>query len=259
MPAFSTAFHAVYHVTTINHWQTILDEQLAVLLRNRNLKSVTFTVATTSAKDFAVVTDRLTRAVVTRSPRIPIEGRISDPNEFEHRAMIAVDRLAGADDVPILYFHMKGVSHSPPTRLWEVWRTHLNQLVSDADRWADFLVQARFDACGPFLTFDAGHGFSFFAGNFWMANASYVRKLPAYQDFIRDPGTPHFLPFSRYLAEIAVNRARRMNAFAIDGTFLTPQSVFQRLGTLADAAPSSVSFSSCDPLLAAPSYRDTTG
>jgi hypothetical protein len=32
---------------------------------------------------------------------------------------------------------------------------------------------------------DAQHGFTYFAGNFWMAKAGYLRELPPYAEFLR--------------------------------------------------------------------------
>jgi len=143
--------------------------------------------------------------------------------------MELVDSIAKRDDAPILYFHTKGVSHSPPNPLAERWRWYLNKFVAQADKWAATLREQGCDACGPLKLFDPQHGYTYFAGNFWMAKEEYVRRLPPYSEFVRNPGSPYFRPLDRHLAEIAINRSACMWALAIDNIALTPATVWSHL------------------------------
>ena len=143
--------------------------------------------------------------------------------------MELVDSIAKRDDAPILYFHTKGVSHSPPNPLAERWRWYLNKFVAQADKWAATLREQGCDACGPLKLFDPQHGYTYFAGNFRMAKAEYVRRLPPYSEFVRNPGSPYFRPLDRHLAEIAINRSACMWALAIDNIALTPATVWSHL------------------------------
>jgi len=208
-------FQAVYHVTTIHHWTDIAQEQLAILFANQRLHALTVTIANTPEADLPFLQAILLRAM-ERRPALKVLGHFCKLEEYEHTAMRLVDQVArqtgggeGAD-MPVLYFHMKGVSFSPPDPLWEIWRRHLNGFLAEADRWSEFLAKMPYDACGPLLTTDAAHGFRYFAGNFWMARAAYLRGLPAYGDFMEQPGTDAFGPRDRHLAEIAVNRTKLM-------------------------------------------------
>src|SRR5205823_955590 len=97
---------------------------------------------------------------------------------------------------------------------------------------SEFLSKMPYDACGPLLTIDPAHGYRYFAGNFWMARAAYLRGLPAYGEFIENPGTEAFGPGDRHLAEIALNRTKQMRAYATDGTDLTQAYVFTYLQNL---------------------------
>ena len=227
-------FQAVYHVTTLHHWKDIAREQLDILFANRRLAALTVTIANTPEADLPFLQDLFLRAM-ERRPELKVQGHFCDLAEYEHTAMRLVDQVTRQEEMPVLYCHMKGVSYSPPKQLWEVWRWHLNGFVAEADRWSEFLAKEPYDVCGPMLTRDETHGFGYFAGNFWMARAAYVRSLPAYDEFLAAPRVETFRAGSRHLAELAVNRRNRMRAFATDGTNLKWADVFDYLFKLRDA------------------------
>ena len=211
-------FNAVYHVATLNHWRDVLAEQLPILLGNTSLKGLVMTIATDSDASARAAIDAA-QAHIARSHRmIQFHPLICRLDEFEHAAMDAVDQLAAQDPDPILYFHAKGVSYSPRNELVERWRILLNRFVARADHWATFLDGSDFDTCGPFLMTDLGHLLSYFPGNFWLARPGYLRRLPRYADWVRNP--PLFEPFGRYLAELAVNRQNRMVPYITEGVAL---------------------------------------
>lgn len=221
-------FQAVYHVTTLNHWKDIAREQLALLFSNRRLKFLTVNIAHAPNADLPYLQSLLLREM-ERRPELTVLGHFSALTEYEHSAMRLVDQVARQNDMPVLYFHMKGVSLSPPAVLSETWRHHMNTLVGEADRWSEFLAKMPYDACGPLLTTDQKHGFRYFAGNFWMVRAAYVRGLPAYDAFLTHPETATITPGSRHLAELAVNRTNQMRPYATDGTNLTWEGVWPYL------------------------------
>src|SRR6185503_8186502 len=216
----SPTYNVVYHVTTMNHWQAIFDEQLEALGANRHIKALYVTVGATTDGSLATATEVLA-GLRTRLPGVPSIPMACRPDAYEHTALTMVDDLARADRAAVLYFHMKGVSYSPPRPLMENWRRYLNDFIARADQWADFLSREPYDACGPLLLHDESHGITYFAGNFWLARAEYLRELPRYAHFIRAPGLKTFSPGSRHLAEVAVNRTGRMRGYATDGTSLT--------------------------------------
>jgi hypothetical protein len=145
--------------------------------------------------------------------------------------MLLIDEVVREDDAPVLYFHAKGVSHLPPVPLYEAWRGYLNQYVGEADGWAQLLLsQPGYDACGPLKLHENVNGFTYFAGNFWMAKAAYMRQLPPYAEFMRQPVPSTYLPpYHRALAEVAVNRTQSMKGLAADNTDLTHESVWPYL------------------------------
>src|SRR3954469_22251748 len=117
-------FQAVYHVTTIHHWKDIAQEQLAALFANQRLHALTVTIANTPEADLPFLQAILLRAM-ERRPTLKGLGHFCKLEEYEHTAMRLVDQVARHEDMPVLYFHMKGVSFSPPDPVWETWRQHL--------------------------------------------------------------------------------------------------------------------------------------
>ena len=107
----------------------------------------------------------------------------------------------------------------------ERWRRHLNSLLSDAPRWVALLNDAAVDAVGPCLLDHADYGVAFFAGNFWLAQSDYLRSLPSYAEFLQRPPSGWPEARSRYLAELAINRAGSMRAQATDGLIFSMDDI----------------------------------
>ena len=227
-------FNAVYHVAALNHWQDVVREQIPILLGNATLKGLVMTVATSSDEQA-----RVARAIVKnligqcrRTVRFqlltcPLQG-------FEHPALDILDQVAAKEADPVLYFHAKAVSYSPPNEFHERWRRYLNEFVGEADRWADFLATSTFDTCGRLLLADhQNQGFRYFAGNFWMAKASYLRQLPGYQSWAKskDPA------LDRHLAELAVDRSQLMIPYVTDGAVLNIPTWYPHLQSVLSGAP----------------------
>jgi hypothetical protein len=225
IPATIRPFNVVYHIAAMNDWRRVVSEQISILLRNRNIASLQLTIGADLASEWSAAVQHVTDTVRETGKAIPTQARLCHLDQFEHPAMILLDDVARGSDLPVLYFHTKGVSQNPPELLYENWRHYLNDFVGEADKWADFLWNSDYDACGRFQTFDKSHGYTYFAGNFWMARSVYLRSLPPYLDFLQPPKASDFRGFDRHRAEVAVNRARRMKPYATDGMVLTPMEV----------------------------------
>ena len=61
-----------------------------------------------------------------------------------------------------------------------------------------------------------------------MAKGEYLRGLPRYEEFARSP-VAGMVAGDRHLAELAVNRGKKMRGYALDGTSLTPEGVVEYL------------------------------
>jgi hypothetical protein len=212
-------YNVVYHVATLNHWREVVRGQMQLLARNRFWKSLAVSVASNEA----ATVDEAATIIRGQMPKGEVRFVRSQLETFEHAAMKMVDDVA-RDGLPVLYFHAKGVSYSPANPYAETWRKYLNRIVTDADEVARNLTRSKHDACGQLMVEDPTHGFTYFAGNFWMAKGTYLMNLPGYVEFAKS-GVAGHQPFDRHLAELSVNRTRTIRAFAIDGTRLTPEGV----------------------------------
>ncbi len=217
-------FNVVYHVAVINHWHKVVKEQVPILLRNRNIATITVTIAATHNEFGTYAAQQVAEAIGSVDSSLAVKTVQCPLEHFEHPAMVQIDELVRHDDKPVLYWHAKAVGYSPPDSRCEKWRRYLNEFIGEADQWAEFLAHHDYDACGRMLVFDRQHGYRYFAGNFWMAKATYLKSLPNYADFIQNPGTSYFRPADRFLAEVGVDRSKRMKPMATDGTDLTPQT-----------------------------------
>jgi len=222
-PKYATAFNAVYHLAILNHWRAVAEEQLPLLLENRNLAALYVTIGVETRADVQAAVELLNALIQKMKGELAWHCLRVPLRAYEHRAMILIDEVARRDRNPVLYFHGKGVSHAPPIRDFEAHRRYINQIVAEADRWSEFLAHSQYDACGPLLYLDQPSGIQFFAGNFWLARAEYLRELIPYVQFARHPGG-FSTPWKRHLAEMAVNRMRRMKGHAIDGISLTDKT-----------------------------------
>lgn len=222
------AFNAIYHVAALNHWRHVIREQLPILLGNRTLRQAVVTVGTNDHIEPHSLNQEISNVITKITNIVPFEVRICRLHDFEHPAMVVVDEMARRSSLPILYFHSKAVSYAPPRARFEKWRKYLNGFVAEGDKWADFLMwHYDYDACGPLQLSARPHGFGFFAGNFWMATSAYLKSLPPYLEFIQDPRCTDFIPGDRYLAEVAVNRTRRMRSYCTDSEALNDERLDQ--------------------------------
>ncbi len=221
---FNSPFNAVYHIARLNHWKAVVEEQFPLLLANRNLHEIHVSIACESDAGQNEVLDLLQKMASKRGSEVGMRWYRSRLHDFEHMAMILVDTLAHAQAGPILYFHAKGVSYDPPSRNMEIHRRHINQIVIEADQWAEFLIHSEFEACGPLLTHDERTGARYFGGNFWMARTEYLKKLPPYREFAATAAYGK-KSWARHHAEIAVNRTGQMKAHSLDGALLTQKTL----------------------------------
>jgi hypothetical protein len=213
-------FNAVYHIATLNHWRDVVAEQVPLLAGNRNLNQLIVTVGGNGAEAVDLV-----RSLIGRN----FHHAVYPLNYFEHPAMDAADQIAAHDDLPVLYFHAKGVSYAGKLPLVERWRMVLNRLVKEADHWASFLAASDYDTCGSWLF--TNPQLSFFPGNFWLAKAGYLRTLPRYSGWVANPA-PLGPPLDRHLAESAINRGNTMRPYLIEGASLNNETWLPYLSEL---------------------------
>lgn len=172
--------HVVYHVATMGNWPEVVAEQF-LLLRTSGLAA-----ALAAAGDVVRLThvgDHLD-AVLAEAARqdVPVTVVRSDPNvmHYETFAMLEIERLAKIEktDRPVLYFHTKGVSN-PGDPVKTPWRRVMGHYV--LTRWRENLYHLKTrDAVGANWW---NHSERHFSGNFWIATADWLRRLPDFATY----------------------------------------------------------------------------
>lgn len=164
----------VYHIASMGDWKTIIEHHFKILQSvglNDFLVNITHVGPITDSK-------WIEKAAKNYNISICIHQRDDNIKHYETFAMLLIERMAKETEQPFLYFHTKGVSaswHSGKNNWRKLmereilvpWRNHLQILESNV-----------YDAIGVnWCQWNDPH----FSGNFWMARADWIRKLP---DFV---------------------------------------------------------------------------
>lgn len=175
---------AFYHVATINHWRDIYDEQIAAF-ESAGLHEIC----------------RLSISKVGEQ-RISIPAYatlVSDLPDLQSYEFPTLDILQRSANGPTLYFHTKGASHGQPQ--WETreqfWKSvgipDQATLRKNEDQWRKYMtyyVIRQYERCLSSLESNDACGVSWmgdhFGGNFWWANADYLKELQRPSDLKKE-------------------------------------------------------------------------
>jgi hypothetical protein len=198
---------AVYHITAINGWREILNEQLGLL----SVAGFPFPIHanfTGQAEEWGYVHHVAQAKGVDLQP-----PQFSDASAYEqpaHRLVEQVARESQADFV--LYFHMKAVSW-PNSWPRLMWRLYMNAwLLRHWRKLVDELGASDRDCAGTGWLED-NWPTGMFPGTFWLAKGSYLRTLtavdtywPSFAQCLRDNPSRGMEP--RHAAEYWINSGR---------------------------------------------------
>ena len=161
--------HVVYHSAGMgDHWRSVVSEQFGQF------------------RDAGLL--RILNTHVGEDPQWVIDEAIAfgldltmcqyepDVTHYEKPAMLLIERLSRGSK-PVLYVHTKGVSRPAEEPLWTRWRRLMMREV--VGRWRENVdALHNHDAVGVnWWTSPGNHHFS---GNFWLASAAWLRKLPPF-------------------------------------------------------------------------------
>lgn len=164
----------VYHVAGLgDHWKPIVAEQLAALSRV-GLRRI-------YATHVGAEPDWVLEEAWRRDLDLTLCSHDRRVEHGETPAIRLIERFALTSDTPILYLHSKGVSHPLNEPVWHEWRRlMMRELV---ERWRERLpALVDYDAVGVNWWTTKAH----FSGNFWLARADWLRKLPRFDSYYRD-------------------------------------------------------------------------
>jgi hypothetical protein len=164
--------HVVYHAAAMGNWRHVVIEQFGELVR----AGLTDVRISHVGIDRDWLMDEAARQGITAT----LFASDINTDHYETFAMFEIERLAKESDRPILYLHTKGVSDAG-NHTKQLWRWLMNRHV--VAKWRDNMpFLDNYDAVGVNFVW-RDDGLSHFAGNFWLANADYIRTLPRFADF----------------------------------------------------------------------------
>lgn len=185
----------VYHIAGMGaDWKAIVGEQLGQLAR-AGLRQV-FCTHVGEGKEWCIEQARsegIALQVVSHHDRLDV---------YETPAMFLIEDLCRASDEPILYLHTKGVSHPRSATVYHEWRRLQMDLLVSNWRW-NLSALGSSDAVG--VNWWTKDGEQHFSGNFWMARAEWLRKLPDFKGYYKD----------RYSCERWIGAAAGCRAFSL--------------------------------------------
>jgi hypothetical protein len=148
---------------------------------------------------------KLPNLKINYASNLELEGfkeRYSLITNFEHPTLrwISEDVTNMRDSDLVIYCHTKGLSSASAFNNGP-WKDYLfHNIVNKYDLNCRKLLQSDCDTAGVLFT-ECKDGTSiFYAGNFWIAKASYLKKLGSYDEWLNN--YPHKDPYAqRYAAE----------------------------------------------------------
>ena len=164
--ALENGIDIVFHIATMNNWQSIVNEQLGTIEKSglgTACDSLTMTVVGTQILEVHELVKNL-----SFQHKVTIIHASEDFQQYEFPGIEAVIKIAqNKPNTKILYIHSKGVTHHNkhseiPVRLWRRYMEYFT-----IERWEDCIKALdTVDTCGVDLTRSALE-LNFYAGNFW--------------------------------------------------------------------------------------------
>jgi hypothetical protein len=169
-----------------NNWHYVVKDQLQGLVSSglyKRADKIHYGVYAKSTTDYDVFRHMVSEFDEDRK----IEVFEYQNNDFEFTTLAYLQSYCCANtNAKVLYYHTKGTSRNFDFRI-ESWRKCMEYFT--VERWRESLsLLKNSDVCGPLyeeqyrITFDDSSEDlvlnNYFSGNFWWANADYVRNLP---------------------------------------------------------------------------------
>ncbi len=171
-----------WHVAAMPGAWYIIEDQMAMLAQS-SLRRVNVTFLGNPSD-----LDRLKSLAAVHAVELRILRSDANLNHYETFAMIEIEKWAKSNSGIILYLHTKGAS-APKHQGKQRWRALMeNEVVRN---WqANVSALENHDAIGCNWRQFGEH--PHFAGNFWMARAEYLRRLPSFAAYHHRQGLRRF-------------------------------------------------------------------
>lgn len=169
---------AFYHVAAIGHWKEIVAEQLGVLARAGFPGRIHIGFLGGRWEDGFL-------AHVAEGYGLDVEVRHfgGDFQQFEFPTLAWMQEVAGTlpAEVPMLYFHGKGVSRTDWQ--WTMWRWLMGAYCLAG--WCEMVAALDAKNCAGVSWVASGFPVAYIPGNFWWSTAGFVQHLTPFAEYVR--------------------------------------------------------------------------
>ena len=188
-PRCDKPIYGVYHIYCDKGWQRMVRDQIG-RLRESGLYDVTtrlfVSVITRTDDDLQQL-----EGIIGRE-KMEVISATSDPRRFEYPALMFIRERAQSEDCLFYYFHTKGITYQAASdadrkfnafkRNIEAWRHMMEYSIFFKWRVAVNVLTADYDTCGCYRLPPIPQPYYLYAGNFWWARATYLRRLPEFDE-----------------------------------------------------------------------------
>jgi hypothetical protein len=162
-----------YHIYQVNHWESIVNEQLTTVLESDIMENV-------NSLHLSVIGNS---PITTSSFFKKYENRLvisyESENIYELPTLNKLLKFSKENDgYNILYFHTKGVTHKDDSTSVQDWRRYMDYW--NITRWKDAIkVLKTYNVYGVNLvSFKQFHNSQpYYSGNFWWSKSEYLNTL----------------------------------------------------------------------------------
>lgn len=190
-PECDKPIYGVYHVYCDKEWQTMVRDQIGRLKESGLYAATTrlfVSCITGNTDDLRQLKD------IIGEEKMEIISATDDPRRFEYPALMFMHDRAQREDCLFYYFHTKGITYQSAgnsdrkfnafKRNIEAWRHMMEYSIFFKWRVAVNVLLAGYDTCGCYRLPPIPQPYYLYAGNFWWARSSYLRRLPAFDETI---------------------------------------------------------------------------
>lgn len=219
-PTTSLPIYGIYHVFCDANWEAMVREQVERLCDSGLLqasKKLYISCIAKSKEDIKRLKDLLKECTQGDNDKIEFVSLTTNPQRYEFPALDYMYEKAQKEDFLFYYFHTKGITYLSLSdskdkeylgfvRKIVAWRRMMEYFLMNHWKVAVNTLSAGYDTYGSYLFPPFKN--KMYAGNFWWANSTYFRTLPALDENTKQHNRfmaeewllslPHVKPFSAF-------------------------------------------------------------
>lgn len=186
-PTGGLPVYGVYHIYCDKDWQPMVAEQLQ---RLRDSGLLQYSKRLYVSCILLHEEDEATLRRMLADEKVEIVAMTRDPKKFEYPALEFIREKSMEGEALFYYFHTKGITYQQVhtndrkfnafKRNINAWRHLMEYFLMDQWKVAVNVLDQDYDTYGCYRLPPPPRDYYLYAGNFWWAKASYLRRLPGF-------------------------------------------------------------------------------